>query len=107
VQQPRMTTPTALVLGAILRAEDGRYGPERQQRGLYGREICALTRLETGTVHPLLNRLNRMSPPILEFTTGPAEHGGFPRKYWRLTKEGKRFTRLVAEKILTPPRRSL
>ena len=72
----RMTTPTRLVLEVFL---------EDPQRQLYGLEICALAGLQTGTIHPILARLEKVG--WLRSTweqIDPQKEGRPRRRYYRL-----------------------
>jgi PadR family transcriptional regulator PadR len=48
---PRMTLPTQMVLQALL---------EDVTKELYGLEICAMAGLPSGTIHPILARLEKV-----------------------------------------------
>jgi DNA-binding PadR family transcriptional regulator len=78
----RMTVGVLAVLGALL---------ERPETELYGLEIVRASGLEPGTIYPILQRLrgagwvsDRWEDPEL----GRAE-GRPPRRYYRLTVEGR------------------
>lgn len=78
---PRMTLQTQLVLRALL--ED----PARQR---YGLELCELVGLPSGTVYPILARLEQVGwvDSTLE---DPAVHenAGRPRRrFYRITQDG-------------------
>lgn len=76
VSGPRMTLPTQLVLMALL--DD----PARER---YGLELCAAAGLPSGTVHPILARLERLG--WLRSTweqIDPSEEGRPRRRYYRL-----------------------
>lgn len=71
-----MTVPTQLVLQAFLKE------PEKQ---LYGLEICAIAGLQTGTIHPILARLEKIG--WLHSTweeIDPKQVGRPRRRYYRL-----------------------
>jgi PadR family transcriptional regulator, regulatory protein PadR len=73
---PRMTLPTQLVLLAFLK------DPERE---LYGLEICAAAGLPSGTIHPILARLERLGWLHSSWEEiDPAEEGRPRRRYYRL-----------------------
>ncbi|MFI5611481.1 PadR family transcriptional regulator [Amycolatopsis sp. NPDC051903] len=77
---PRMTLPTQLVLHAFL--------PEPAQER-YGLEICAAAGLPSGTIHPILARLERAGWLRSRWEeTDPAEAGRPRRRYYRLDPDG-------------------
>jgi PadR family transcriptional regulator PadR len=77
---PRMTVPTQLVLQAFLEAF-----AEDPQRELYGLEICALAGLQTGTIHPILARLERLGWLHSSWEQiDPTKEGRPRRRYYRL-----------------------
>lgn len=71
-----MTLPTQLVLSSFL--DD----PERE---LYGLEICAAAGLPSGTIHPILARLERLGWLRSSWEEiDPSEEGRPRRRYYRL-----------------------
>ncbi|NYJ06567.1 PadR family transcriptional regulator [Petropleomorpha daqingensis] len=77
---PRMTIPTRLVLEALVGASD---------RELYGVEIGELATLRSGTVHPILARLEGVGWLTSRWEEiDPQVEGRPPRRYYRLTAEG-------------------
>lgn len=77
---PRMTIPTQLVLRALLME------PTRE---MYGLEICSLAGLASGTIHPILARLEGIG--WLESRWEDVDPGavGRPRRrYYRLSSDG-------------------
>lgn len=82
---PRMTLTVQLVLRALL-AEPG--------RKLYGYEVILGTGLASGTVYPILSRLEKAGWLKGERETiSPQAEGRPPRKYYQLTAEGTRLAR--------------
>jgi PadR family transcriptional regulator PadR len=78
--QPRMTIPTQLVLEALLA------DPERE---LYGVEIGERAELRSGTVHPILARLERAGWLASRWEDIDPQAAGRPaRRYYRLTADG-------------------
>src|SRR3954469_5721404 len=76
---PRMTIPTQLVLEALLQS-DGE---------LYGLEIGDLAQLRSGTVHPILARLEGVGWLTSRWEDiAPQAEARPPRRYYRLTAEG-------------------
>ena len=77
----RMTMPTQAVLKTLL---------QDPQRELYGLDICHLAGLPSGTIHPILARLERLG--WLESRWETAEQGATasrrPRRYYRFTTSG-------------------
>ena len=77
---PRMTLPTQLVLRALL--EDP--GVER-----YGLEIGDASGLPSGTIHPILARLERLGWLESRWEdVDPRDAGRPARRYYRLTTDG-------------------
>lgn len=85
---PRMTLQTQLVLRALL--ED----PARQR---YGLELCALAGLPSGTIYPILARLEQLGW-VDSTWEDPAVHeaAGRPRRrFYRITEDGAEQARLA------------
>ncbi|SRR6266702_3561520 len=77
---PRMTLPTQLVLRALLDA------PTREQ---YGLEICATAGLPSGTIYPILARLEVAGWLVSRWEdVDPHERGRPRRRYYHLSSEG-------------------
>ena len=82
---PRMTIPTQLVLRALL-AEPG--------REMYGAELGEAAGLHSGTVHPMLARLERAGWVESRWEEiDPRVEGRPARRYYRLSAEGVRSAR--------------
>ena len=80
--EPRMTIPTQLVLEALL---------SDPQRELYGVEIGDLADLRSGTVHPILARLEGVGWLTSRWEDiDPQVEGRPPRRNYRLTADGRR-----------------
>lgn len=80
VAAPRMTIPTQLVLEALLA------DPTRE---LYGVEIGERAALRSGTVHPILARLEGVGWLQSRWEDiDPRTEGRPPRRYYRLTADG-------------------
>jgi PadR family transcriptional regulator len=76
---PRMTLPTQAVLRELL---------ADPTRAMYGLEICAAAGLPSGTIHPILARLERFG--WLESyweEVDPHEKGRPRRRYYRLNPD--------------------
>ena len=79
-QSPRMTLPTQLVLRALLEEP----GAER-----YGLEVGEAAGLPSGTIHPILARLERLGWVESRWEdVDPREAGRPARRYYRLTTDG-------------------
>jgi PadR family transcriptional regulator PadR len=77
---PRMTLPTQLVLEVLLTDAAGE---------LYGGEIGELAGLRSGTVHPILARLEGIGWLRSRWEDiDPRTEGRPPRRYYRLTADG-------------------
>lgn len=91
---PRMTLPTLLVLRAML-AE-----PARE---MYGLEICKAAELPSGTIHPILIRLENCGWLESHWEDiEPAEKGRPRRRYYRLSPEGAERARTVLDRVRIP-----
>jgi PadR family transcriptional regulator len=80
----RMTGPVERVLTAFL---SDPVAPR------YGYDLMKAARLPSGTLYPLLARLEQQKLVGSAWET-PQQDGGRPRKYYRLTGEGVRIARL-------------
>lgn len=90
---PRMTIPTQFVLEAFL------IDPGQQ---MYGLELCEACGLASGTVHPILARLEGLG--WLESAwedVDPQEVGRPARRYYRLTAQGARDGRAALASVRT------
>jgi PadR family transcriptional regulator PadR len=84
---PRMTQTTQAVLRALL---------EQPSSEMYGLEICARAELPSGTIHPILARLEKAG--WLESSweeIDPREQGRPRRRYYRLSSEGAERARIA------------
>ncbi|WP_410582510.1 PadR family transcriptional regulator [Amycolatopsis sp. lyj-108] len=76
MRQPKMTLPTQLVLHVLMGDPD---------REMYGLEICAEAGLASGTIHPILARLEKVGWLQSRWEdVDPAEAGRPRRRYYRL-----------------------
>ena len=92
--EPRMTIPTQLVLEALVADPD---------RELYGVEIGELATLRSGTVHPILARLEGVGWLTSRWEDiDPQTEGRPPRRYYRLTAEGVVAARAALAKAYRP-----
>lgn len=86
----RLTIPTRLVLAHLAAA-----GWE-----VYGLEVARATGLESGTVAPILVRLEAHGLATGRWEdVDPAVAGRPRRRYWRLTDAGRDLTNGVAERL--------
>jgi len=91
-----MTIPTQLVLRALL---------EDPQRELYGVEVGAAAGLPSGTVHPILARLEGLrwlESRWEEIDTRAAARPA--RRYYRLTADGVQSARAALARAYRPSR---
>lgn len=73
---PRMTLPTQLVLRELMT------DPTRE---MYGLEICAAAGLPSGTIHPILARLEKAGWLCSRWEhVDPSEQGRPRRRYYRV-----------------------
>lgn len=91
--EPRLTRQTLKVLGTLM---------SEQMRELSGAEIAKLSQLSSGTLYPILNRLEEFGWLDSRWEIGdPAALGRPRRRYYRITGEGaKKVQEVVRE--LTP-----
>ncbi|MEV7908199.1 PadR family transcriptional regulator [Streptomyces anulatus] len=88
-----MTLPTQLVLRAMLDA------PARE---MYGLEICAAAGLPSGTIHPVLARLEGIRWLESRWAEAePYERSGPRRRYYRLTPDGAERARVALAQART------
>ena len=93
-----MTIPTQLVLGALL---------EDPARELYGVEIGAAAGLASGTVHPILARLEGVRWLESRWEdVDPRREGRPARRYYRLTALGAESARTALARARRPDRRA-
>src|SRR5216683_2950271 len=88
---PRMTQTTQAVLRALL---------ERPSKELYGLEICAKAGLPSGTIHPILARLEKVG--WLESSweeIDPHEQGRPRRRYYKLSPDGAERARIALARV--------
>jgi PadR family transcriptional regulator, regulatory protein PadR len=82
---PRMTLPTQLVLRALL---------EEPTREMYGLEICAAAGLPSGTIHPILGRLEQLGWLESRWEEiDPHTEKRPRRRYYKLSKDGAALAR--------------
>jgi PadR family transcriptional regulator, regulatory protein PadR len=91
---PRMTIPTQLVLRVLL---------GEPTKEMYGLEICAGAGLPSGTIHPILARLEGLGWVQSRWEDiDPEEEGRPRRRYYQLTKDGAESARIALAQITTP-----
>jgi PadR family transcriptional regulator PadR len=91
---PRMTIPTQLVLRALV-AE-----PTRE---MYGLQICEQAGLPSGTIHPILARLEHEHGWVISHweDISPQDEGRPRRRYYRLTEDGAERVRIALAEATT------
>jgi PadR family transcriptional regulator, regulatory protein PadR len=89
-----MTIPTQLVLRALL---------ADTAREMYGLEICAAAGLPSGTIHPILGRLEHEYGWLVSRWEDiqPEEEGRPRRRYYRLTEDGAELARIALAQAAT------
>ena len=91
--EPRLTQQTLKVLGALVTGH---------VRELSGADIAKSTQLSSGTLYPILYRLEQVGWVSSSWEKGdPASLGRPRRRYYRVTAEGARRVREVVRE-LTP-----
>lgn len=82
---PQVTRQTERLLAALLR------GGSRHR---YGLELTRETGLKSGTLYPILARLEAAGWLVSEWEQiDPSLEGRRPRRYYRLTREGEKVAR--------------
>lgn len=95
----RMTLQTQLVLRALL---------EDPTRELYGLQVCAAAGLASGTIHPILTRLEGLGwLASRREDIDPAIEGRPKRRYYRLSPDGAEHARYALATARTPLARLL
>lgn len=98
-RSPRMTIPTQLVLRALL---------VDAARELYGAEIGDAAGLPSGTVHPILARLEAVGWLESRWEEVNTRTAGRPaRRYYRLTPSGVELARDALARAYRPRRGSI
>jgi DNA-binding PadR family transcriptional regulator len=89
-----MTIPTQLVLSALLS------DPTRE---MYGLQICAAAGLPSGTIHPILGRLEHEFGWLSSRWENiePEAEGRPRRRYYRLTEDGAERARIAIAQAAT------
>lgn len=88
---PRMTQTTQAVLRVLLDQ------PSREQ---YGLEICAKAELPSGTIHPILARLERLGWVESSWEEiDPHAQGRPRRRYYKLSSGGAEQARIALAKV--------
>lgn len=96
VNTPRMTIPTQLVLRAFL---------EHPTREMYGLEICRAAGLPSGTIHPILARLESTGWLQSRWEEIDPHDAGRPRRrFYRLSPEGAERARHELARRQAPAR---
>lgn len=80
----KLTEPLERVLRALL---------EDPAAPRYGYDLMKVAKLPSGTLYPMLSRLQEEGVVISEWET-PSEEGQRPRRYYKLTGEGVSIARL-------------
>ncbi|MFD9889661.1 PadR family transcriptional regulator [Amycolatopsis sp. NPDC059027] len=78
-REPRMTLPTQLVLHVLIDEPD---------REMYGLQLCDAAGLPSGTIHPILARLEKAGWLLSRWENIDAREEGRPkRRYYRLNPD--------------------
>jgi PadR family transcriptional regulator, regulatory protein PadR len=90
---PRMTLPTQLVLRVLL---------TEPTKEMYGLQICTDAGLPSGTIHPILARLEGLGWLESRWeNASPQEEGRPRRRYYRLTTDGAERARIALAQATT------
>jgi PadR family transcriptional regulator PadR len=91
---PRMTVATLSVLSAMLAAPTADW---------YGLELARHAGLQSGTIYPILARLERLGWLVSHWESiDPATEGRPKRRIYKLSGEGERAARDAVEDALAP-----
>lgn len=91
---PRMTQATQLVLRALL---------SEPTHEFYGLQICEAAGLPSGTIHPILARLEGLGWLESRWEEAdPTEEGRPRRRYYRLTDDGAENARIALAQAHRP-----
>jgi len=91
---PRMTLPTQLVLRAMLIEPD---------QEMYGLQIGQAAELPSGTIHPILARLEACGWLVSRWEeVDPVREGRPRRRYYRLSPDGAEHARNALARVHTP-----
>src|SRR5687768_7079888 len=91
---PKMTIQTQLVLRALL---------ENPTREMYGLQICEAAGLASGTIHPILARLEKFGWLYSRWEDiDPAVEGRPRRRYYQLSTDGAESARHALVTARTP-----
>jgi DNA-binding MarR family transcriptional regulator len=89
---PRMTGPTLKIIGQLITAAPG---------GVSGAEISRSAKIPSGTLYPVLFRLERAGWLESEWEDGnPSEMGRPRRRLYRLTSLGRQEGRRAFEELI-------
>jgi PadR family transcriptional regulator PadR len=90
---PRMTLPTQLVLRVML---------DEPTREMYGLQICEAAGLPSGTIHPILARLERLGWLESRWEdASPREEGRPRRRYYFWSRDGAERARIALAQAAT------
>jgi PadR family transcriptional regulator PadR len=94
-QSPRMTLPTQLVLRALVADPGGE---------MYGLQICMEAGLPSGTIHPILARLEGLGwlESRWEDEASARQEGRPQRRYYKLTEDGAELAPPALAQATTP-----
>jgi PadR family transcriptional regulator, regulatory protein PadR len=84
----RMTRPLERLLTTLLSNPSAHW---------YGYELMKTTKLTSGTLYPMLARLQERGMVTSEWEPAPTVAGRPPRKYYQLTGEGARVARELSQ----------
>ena len=89
--EPKMTQTTQAVLRALL---------DRPSKEMYGLEICAKAELPSGTIHPILARLEKAGWLGSSWEEiDPHDTGQPRRRYYKLNPDGAERARIALAKV--------
>jgi PadR family transcriptional regulator, regulatory protein PadR len=91
-KDPQVTIQTFKVLRALIKC-----GGHESYQGMSGSEISRITGLASGTLYPLLARLEEARWLIGSWETGnPRKLGRPPRRFYTLTRSGEEIATAIA-----------
>jgi DNA-binding MarR family transcriptional regulator len=101
MKEVKLTGHTIMVLDWLSRADAGTLGEQARSMGLYGYWLSEYTGILSGTICPILSRLQEGGYLEAKWLKTGRHH----RKYYRLTDSGRMLARTARERTKRPRKR--